>query len=84
MQENPKNWELVYTLKRFAEKYEEYYDPTEEAYIYCTQNTVSVPRKLKKGQQSIGLLGTLYDEVRKQCPLADFEGVPIHTKNVYH
>lgn len=79
-----KNWELVYTLKRFAEKYADYYDPAEEAYIYCTTNSVSVPKKLKKGQQPLNLLGTLYDEVRKHCPLADFEGTPIHTKNVYH
>lgn len=84
MRKNPQNWEMIYGLKRFAEKYSDCYDPAEEAYIYCTKNTVAIPKKTWRNRETVDLRGILFDEVRKQCPLADFEGTPIHTKNVYH
>ena len=79
MRTNPENYQMIANLDRFAEKYKAYYDYAEERYVYFTKRTVQINRDNRMNLEKL-----LYEEVKNRCPLADFEGIPIHTKGVAH
>lgn len=81
MRKNPANFEMIQKLDSFAEKYDQYYSENEKAYICETRNVA--PVRTGSGEQD-RLCVWLFEEVEKKCPLADFRGTPIHTKNVAH
>lgn len=79
MRSNPENYAMIAQLDHFAGKNKSYYNYGEQKYEYVTQITVRVHERDREK-----LMKLLYDEVKRRCPLADFEGVPIHTKTVAH
>jgi hypothetical protein len=61
----------------FMRKYQNCFDPEKKAYVYITTNTVP----LLKGQDT-QLTQLLRERVANECPLADFSGSLLYTKNV--
>lgn len=71
------NPDLAREYYAFMSKYQNCFDPSEKAYVYRTTNTVP----LLKGQDT-QLTQLLRDRIAKECPLADFSGSLLYTKNV--
>ena len=75
LENNPNLAENYYA---FISKYQNCYDASERGYVYRTQRTVP----LLKGQEK-QLHAKLGQQIAARCPLADFSGGLLYTKNVY-
>lgn len=81
----PEYKEEMDKLDRFIEKYSYCYNPQEKAYIYETRKNIPVPYSKKNVPAGkIVNIARLRSEIEQRCPLADFSGVGLHTKNVPH
>lgn len=69
--------EINSQLDIFLRIFENYYVVSSEQYIYKTKNTASLLHN-----DRMRLKAYLYEQIELRCPLADFSGTPIHTKNV--
>lgn len=74
LENNPKLADNYYA---FINKYQNCYDASERGYVYKTQRTVP----LLKGQEK-QLHSKLEQQIAARCPLADFSGELLYTKNV--
>lgn len=74
-----KNPDLAERYHEFIAKYGSCYDPSERGYVYKTRATVPLRREDQRAQ----LHGMLSQQIAKNCPLADFSGNLLYTKNVY-
>ncbi len=72
------NPNLADNYHAFISKYQNCYDASEGGYVYRTQRTVP----LLKGQEK-QLHAKLGEQIAARCPLADFSGGLLYTKNVY-
>lgn len=61
----------------FISKYRDCYDPNSKRYVYRTKNTVLLDQTQKDQMRA-----KLAQQVAARCPLADFEGESLYTKNV--
>ena len=81
-QVNPEYVMLTDKLDSFLAKYANCYDPSDRQYVYHTRATIVRPHSSADDGPFF------HDILRKQleahCPLADFSGVGLHTKNVAH